>query len=243
MEAKDLPLLVIGAGRGGTSILAACLDGHPRIVMRSEYRSAGLLMGDSFPIAATASLIDDRLTAFRAACDDEVLKHPGRVWGNKITTEQIGGLEEHNALNDARVDVVERFVGAMTGYRIVFILRHGASCVDSKVRRTGQPPVRAAIKWCYAARLFERLRAARALAFWCRYENLVSDPKRVLAELCDCLGLPYDAAMLSQTDNGDLLLPEYRHGRFLAEKATEIPSLSPELGALLRPWLERLGYA
>ena len=153
MPKSDLPLLVIGAGRGGTSLLAACLGGHPRVAMKSEFHTTRTLIGDDFPVLSTTSLIDDRLLAFRAICDEDALRHPGKIWGNKITTEQLGGLEEHNALNSPGVDVAERFLTIMSGYRVVFITRHGASCVESKVRRTGQPFVRAAIRWCYGARM------------------------------------------------------------------------------------------
>jgi hypothetical protein len=59
-------LLVIGPGGGGTSLLTACLDGHPSIVMRSEYHSARTLIGD-----------------------EDHARHPGLIWGNKVATEQF----------------------------------------------------------------------------------------------------------------------------------------------------------
>lgn len=239
---SERPLIIIGAGRGGTSILAACLGGHPRVAMTMEYMSTALLIGEDFPIRSTASLIDERLAAFRAACEAEAVKHPGKIWANKITSEQVAGLEAHNLLNRPAVDVAERFVSAMANYRIVYILRHGASCIDSKVRRTGQPLVTAALKWCYSADLFERLTALGAVAGSCKYEDLVANPRETLTALCGDLGLDFDERMLEQTDSGTLR-EEYRHGRFLEHKATDIPDLSPDIAAMITPWLERLGYA
>ena len=39
------------------------------------------------------------------------------------------------------------------------------------------------------------------------------------------------------------LPPEYRHGRFLSERAEVLPELAPEIVAFLQPWLDRLGYS
>jgi Sulfotransferase family len=239
MTGSRLPFLLIGVGRGGTSLLAACLAGHPGVVMNSEIHAVATLIGDDLPLRSTATLVEDRLAAFRAACDEDAAHHPGKVWGNKITTEQIVGLEEHNALNRPGVDVVECLLAAMAGYRIVFVTRHAFSCIDSKVRRTGQPFVRAAIRWCYGVRVFERLVERGGLTYWCKFEDLVADPRKTLQGVCDSLGLDFDDAMLAQTQSG-FLLPEYRYSGFIAEKAQDLPQLEPGIVALVEPWLGRL---
>jgi hypothetical protein len=241
MNGSQSPFLVIGIGRGGTSLLAACFAGHPRVVMKNEFNTIRILLGDDFPLLSTARLIDERLAAFRAICDEDASHHPGKAWGNKVTTEQIGGLEEHNTLNSPGIDAVERFLNALAGYRIVFIMRHAASCIESKVRRTGQPWVRAAIRWCYGVRVFERLTELGGITCWCTYEDLVADPRTTLQHLSHSLGLDFDENMLAQTSN-ELLMAEYQHGRFLAEKAHNLPELEPRVAALIEPWLGRLGY-
>ena len=115
---SDSPLLVIGAGRGGTSLLAACLDGHPKITMRSEFMSTEVLVGDNFPVSLISRLSEERLARFRALCDEDRARHLGKIWGNKLTTEQFAGLEEHNALNGVCVNMIERFLSAMESYRV-----------------------------------------------------------------------------------------------------------------------------
>lgn len=241
MGKSDAPLLVIGIGRGGTSLLTACLDGHHRISMKSEFHTTRILIGDNFAISSIKNMLEERLQAFRKICDDDALQYPGKIWGNKVTTEQIYGLEEYNILNNQDIDIFERFVSAMHGYRIVFITRHGASCIDSKVRRTGQPIVRAAIRWCYGIRVFEHLLQSGALSFWCKYEDLISDPKATLCRLCDALCLDFDENMLCQTTS-ELMLPEYRHGKFLSEKAQKLPELPQDILLLIRPWLNKAFY-
>jgi len=237
----DAPLLVIGVGRGGTSILTACLDGHPQLVMRSEFRTAETLMGDGYAVSGTDRLIEDRLVGFRGICEAEAANFPGMVWGNKLTTEQFAGLEEHNLYNEPQVDVVDCFLEKMAGYRLVFILRNGVPCVASKVRRTGQGEIRAALRWSYGARLFLRLQERGALTHWCRYEDLVADPRVTLSALCAALGINFAEEMLGQTSS-ELMLPDYRHGRFVAEKALEMPAICPEAMTIITPWQARLGY-
>jgi hypothetical protein len=116
---SDSPLLVIGAGRGGASLLAACLDGHPNIIMRSEYMTTEVLIGDNFPVSAISLLAEERLASFCALCEEDRARHPGKIWGNKLTSEQFARLEEHNALNGVCANVIERFLSAMEGYRII----------------------------------------------------------------------------------------------------------------------------
>jgi Sulfotransferase family len=238
---SDSPLLVIGAGRGGTSLLAACLDGHPKITMRSEFMSTEVLIGDNFPVSSISRLAEERLARFRALCDEDRARHPGKIWGNKLTTEQFAGLEVHNALNGVCVNMIERFLSTMESYRVIFVIRHGASCIESKVRRTGQPLVRATLGWCYSVRLLEGMRELGGLKAVCRYEDLVAEPKKTLSNLCDTLGLSFHEGMLAQT--GCALLPEeYRYGCFLSEKSEKHPTLPPEILTMIAPSLERLGY-
>jgi hypothetical protein len=100
--------------------------------------------------------------------------------------------------------------------------------------------LRAAINWCYGVWVFERLVELGGVTHRCKYEDLVADPRTTLEGICGSLGLDFEDNMLAQT-NSAFLLPEYRHGRFLAEKAHDLPQLEPGIVALVEPWLGRLG--
>jgi len=241
MQQSNAPLLIVGAGRSGTTLLVACLNGHPRVEMKNEYCSIATLMGHAYPVSSVSRILEERLAGFRKLCDEDRLRYPEMIWGNKVTTEQIAGLEIHNSVNDLPVNVVQRFVEAMEGYRIIFISRHGASSVESKVRRKGHGVVLAAIKWCYGVRFYETIRSMGPLAAFCRYEDLVSDPRSTLTKLCDSLDLDFDENMLLQTDSP--IMGDYRQERFLPEKAVAYQQLAPEVVHMLAPYLERMGYA
>lgn len=95
---QNSPLIIIGVGRGGTSLLTACLDGHPKIIMRHEFNSIDVILGDNFPVSSITRLAEERLARFQSLCDEDRARHPDKIWGNKVTAEQSNGLEEHNRL-------------------------------------------------------------------------------------------------------------------------------------------------
>jgi hypothetical protein len=236
------PILVIGAGRGGTSLLTACLGGHPSIVMRSEYFSFQILSGEDKSIGSVTRPLDARLAQFTAVCNEDRARHPGAIWGNKVTTEHIGWLEEYNSLNGSRVDVVAHFAASLAEYRKIFIIRDGRSCFDSKMRRAGLPMMQAAVRWCYCVRVLDRLSDLGDLCAVVRYEDLLRRPAAQLTQLCEALEISFHPAMLEQTNSETLLPPEYRHGRFLNEKAADVPVLPDEVLKVIAPDLKRLGY-
>ncbi|MFG1420133.1 sulfotransferase [Roseixanthobacter liquoris] len=239
------PFLLLGAGRGGTSLLAGCLERHPAVMIRAEFGGIADLMGGDeaqVPPPSMARLLDYRLTRFRAHCEADRSAHPAHVWGNKITTEQVLGLNDHNHYNLAQEPVLDRFVEMMAGYRFLFIVRDGRTCVDSKVRRAGLSHVEAARRWCASVRVLEHLDARGVLAGTFRFEELVSEPEATLRQVAARIGVAFHPRMLDGADS-PLMPQDYRHGRILDEKAAEQPGLPPGIEALIRPDLARLGYA
>ena len=213
--ADALTFLIVGAGRGGTSLLAALLDAHPALEVGLEHASVDCLMGKSLPVdfqsGDPSRLAHDRIAAFLACCSEEARRHPGKLWGNKITTEQIYGLEDHNEVNPARpINVLEVFFDdVLAAVPVIFIIRDGRTCVRSKMARTGQPLETACARWRYSVRVLDHLRSRRRAFYWLRYEDLVGEPEATLDGLCRFLGLRYDERMLRGTSTTKLL-PEYR---------------------------------
>jgi len=235
------PFLLLGAGRGGTSLLAACLSGHSGIAMAMEYMGWSHLMGLSLAHKAPPAIFDERVKAFRRGCLQEIQRHPDQIWANKLTTEQLAGLEDHNALNPPYQNLITRFCEeAVPEFHILFILRDGRSTVASKVRRTGQSWEQAAFRWHQSVRMYWALSKQNRPFHAVRFEELVREPESVLRDVCAFLDLPFEESMLHQTES-HLLLPEYRMRGIDPAKA-DIPELPESILAFLKPDLVSLGY-
>jgi hypothetical protein len=122
---RDIGFLVVGAGGGGTSLIAALLDSHPSLDVALETHTATLLDAESSP--------QERLRRFKADCRRSATCSDAPIWGYKLTTEQIHALGENTG-----VEPLGLFFGAFEEVPVVFILRDGRSCVESKVRRAGR---------------------------------------------------------------------------------------------------------
>lgn len=236
------PFLVIGAGRGGTSVLAAALAGHSRLVVAMELFGLSHLLGMDLAQGGDTDIFSTRTRAFREGCLAEVRRHPDRIWGNKITTEHLFGLEDHNAANPPYADMIDRFFrDVVPEFRIIFIIRDGRACVASKVRRTGQSWEQAAFRWHYAVQVLAAVRRLDRPVCEIRFEDLVAEPVPALEAACRCLGVAFEPAMLAQTQSS-AMLPEYRRPGFEADRAA-VPEVPPHVAAFLRPALDFCGYA
>jgi hypothetical protein len=216
--------LIIGAGRGGTSLLAGLLDYHPQIEVAFEFR-ARVLLGKG--LAHTGSeLFQKRASAFIEACKKEASKYPGLLWGNKITTEQLYGLEHHNKYNpDNRIDTLDIFFNQyLMDKQVVFILRDGRNCIHSKVRRKGQPFEKAARWWQYSVECYRFFRTRHTKSICIRFEDLIRNPEEIMMEICRFLKVTYYNEILSGTGNTKIR-SEYRQNRFDQSKA--IPAALP----------------
>jgi hypothetical protein len=234
--------LVIGAGRGGTSLLAGLLDAHPDITMGFEAFATDYLKGYKIAHSDYAHMLDERIAAFQQACSKEADKHPGKLWGNKITTEQIAGLEDYNSLFPfAKKNIFDAFFNQMAT-NVIFILRDGRNCVASKVKRTGQAWELAAHRWRYAVRVYEYLQAQHPRTLFVRFEDLVTSPKDELMRIAKFLGINYCDEMLTGTQNHNMLMDYRRPGFDLHTtniNSLNIPSFCFEI---MRDDLQTCGY-
>jgi Sulfotransferase family len=240
--AGEIAFLVVGAGRGGTSLLAALLDAHPHLEVGFEHRSVATLMGAEVPERGPG-LLDARIDAFLAAGRAEAARFPGRRWGNKVTTEQIRGLEDHNLENPSlpSVDVLDRLLNErLAGVPVVFLLRDGRTCVRSKVARTGQSVSEACERWKYCVEVWRFLRERHLRNVRVRFEDLLGSPRKTLELVCDFLDLPWFDGLLDGTRSGKML-PECRRDGVDATRA-ELRGVPAEAEELLRAELAECGY-
>lgn len=236
--------LIIGAGRGGSSLLAGLLDSHSKLEVGFELFAIKYLMGKSFferIFQRKKFIIHNRTDAFKNACIRESKKFPGKLWGNKITTEQIFGLEDHNILNPKnKVDIIDFFFRkSMYDIKIIFIIRDGRTCVRSKVKRTGQPFALACQRWNFSVQVYRYLKESHN-NITVKFEELLKNPRQVLENICGFLSIPFEEKMLKGTRN-DKMLPEYRKDTFDLSKI-ELENISDEDFTLIQDGLKFCNY-
>ena len=235
-----IQFLVIGVGRGGTSLLAGLLDYHTRLHVDFEHEAkATLVFADPEP---GVDRLSSRSAAFRAACDAKAAQHEGQIYGNKITTEQVLALHGWGALNPADPEPVFRhfFDDAMAGCKIVFIVRDGRTCVRSKVNRKTMPPADACQLWQYGVGVLRFLRSQGDRLHELKFEDLVAEPAQELREVCAFLGVPFEEGMLEGVENPQMQAT-YRQGDIDRSKLdlTGVPEGTEEI---LEDELREFGY-
>jgi hypothetical protein len=245
---------LIGAGRGGTSLIAGLLDAHPKAHVEFERLSAELLMGRTE--FAEERLLDPtsrapwRIARFVASCKAEADLVPDKLWGHKTTTEHIGSLTTpfgtdafQNTDRPLDDDALLQVVTALRDVPTIFILRDGRTCVRSKVERTGQAVDMAIRRWKFSIHVLGAFKRHHPRFLTIRFEDLVVSPRPVLDTVCAFLGIDFDEAMIAGTANPKML-PEYRYGRFDRSKIAyddAADAVAPSVAALL-PELEQAGY-
>lgn len=238
-----MEFLVVGAGRSGTTLLAGVLDYHHGLALDVEH-GAGILTGTTplTPPERRIKMLYRRSEAFADECDRRAAEFPGRRYGNKITTEMIMALENHNRWVDPPVDVAQHFFGeALEHRKVVEIVRDGRTCVASKLRRSRKAhPDEVVERWRYAVRIHRHLVAGDTPTHVVRFEELVAEPAVCLAGVCDFLGVEFAGEMLAGTDN-TIIRADYRRRMFDESvlDATDVPGWVEDR---IRPELHELGY-
>ena len=241
MKKNSFEFLVIGAGRGGTSLLAGLLDQHSCLEVGFERFAVSHLMGSKLP-TSTPHLFDARVTAFISACEKEAQNFPHATWGNKVTTEQIHTLEDHNLAHpQSPVAILDLFFNTyLKSKKIVFILRDGRTCVNSKVQRTGLSFEEACSNWQSSVQVYKFLNEHHSNNHCVRFEDLLLDPVTELKTTCDFLEISYEKEMLSGTNNSKML-PAYRQNTLDISKAALI-TLPDEYLNIIQDDLHYCGY-
>jgi Sulfotransferase family len=242
---------LIGAGRGGTSLIAGLIDTHPDCVVHFEEFSIGFLMGkaptlaesEHNPTLRTAA----RIANFVSACEAASIAFPNKLWGHKTTTEQIAGLGSVRqnlsppSPNAEDIHALDAFVENLIDVPTIFILRDGRTCVRSKAARTGQPIEVAVRRWKYSIRVLNLLKERSPRLLVIKFEDLITNPESTMRAVTLFLGVPYDPIVLSGTEN-QKMLPEYRSKIFDTKKIYVEEESHQEWIEDIRPELVANGY-
>ena len=228
-----MDFLVLGAGRGGTSLLATALDAHPDLTVGFEQWAVAVLMGGSPPWATRSA--SERLDGFLDACRSEAWLASTERWGNKITTEQLAAV-----LPD-RLAVEASLRGPFSQIPIVAITRDGRSCVASKMRRAGVSFEEACRRWLFSIDVVDALEKSGENHYVLKYEDLVRQPRETLEAVCAFLGVRFHPAALTGTASEQMPV-EYRREGFDVSAVAPPSELPPAWMDLLGPALAARGY-
>lgn len=238
---ENFNFIIIGAGRGGTSLLAAIIDSHSKLEVGFEY-FANILIEKSEFYQSSKIAIFEQMKLFKEACVNEAKNHDKKLWGNKITTEQILGNRNPKLVSlEDRLYIINTFFKTLQNIKVIFILRDGRSCVRSKVNRTNQPTELACLRWQFSVEVYKYcLTSQNRNAITIKFEDLLTQPKFILEKICEFLAVDYEEHMLRGTMNPKLL-PEYRNSSFDSSKLT-FEGISNEYFSLIEKELHFCNY-
>ena len=237
------PIFVVGVPRSGTTLAKACLNRHSRIHMLGEtrffltpysFRNVYPSFSSWIDIAVTQcfSGIDPSLTSYRAT--------PAPTYRQKfnLADQSSPGAVFYALLEGAAADAGKDIGGEKSplhffalqsilreypGARVVFVLRDYRAVRDSVNQRKNFALKDADLIALYRLQQGVLARYAdRVLAI--QYVDLCNRPEPVLREVCNFIGVPFEAAMLrpgmNNSSRNQALFSD--QGKYTAE--------NPELG-------------
>jgi hypothetical protein len=196
---------IVGAGRSGTSLLAAMVDQHPQLRCGMEVESVRCLGQKPGGIFRRDSA-NARLKCFEKACEFYASQWAFQ-WGNKLTTEQIGFLDALTGNRSA-----EAFFSYFSSQKIICVLRDGRSCIPSKMQRKGKTLEEAMISWRKSLDMLEVLQnTCGDRLHILKFEDLLSEPEFHLSGVANFLDVEYHPEMLKGADSP--VLPDIYQGQ------------------------------
>ncbi len=227
MSERRMEFLIMGAARGGTSLLTGLLDAHAELAVGFELFT---------PLFANREPGFPHMSEFLRSCHLEAAKHDVR-WGNKMTSECLSGP----LLRDGGL-TLECLFAELAEVKLVHLLRDGRSVAASKMRRRGQTLQQACRDWNFAVSVYDFLlsQGHPAGVHFVRFEDLVCRPRATLEPLCRFLDVDYEDSMLAGT-RSTVIPPMYRRDG-LEEFRAIPPEISPEGILRLCRNLDRCGY-
>jgi len=216
---------VVGVGRSGTTLLRLMLDSHPDMAVPPETGFVPKLIDAAREDDATPESVAEVLTTHRRwgdfGLDIEDLKKrwaalpqlkPGGVvrsffelyaeqqgkprWGDKTP-----GYTQH----------IRKISKVLPEARFIHLIRDGRDVTLSRTKTLALkevPIAKSARRWKKRLQRAQRQGAKVDHYLELHYEVLVSDPEKVLRQICDFIELPFDEAMLSHHERSEERLSE-----------------------------------
>ena len=227
-------ILVLGAGRGGTSLIGALLDAHSQLEIALEEHVNDYIVPADY--RQKLAQPQKALNGFIQACEADGKRSKQR-YGNKLTTEQLGFVEDFGRNTLLREALVKDLFKAR---KLVFISRDGRNCIHSKMERTGADYATALFYWKHSVNLLKYLEQQPIEMHRLKYEDLLAKPEETLADVCQFLCLQMESQMW-EGSNSNRISEQYRQKGLDLSKIEVVEDERIQL-ADIQAELEYLGY-
>ena len=180
-------LVILGAARGGTTLLATALGAHPRIACLDEDLTGAFNL-----------IVGDKVRGVKLCVPNHVELY--RRWNPMFTPGLWFGTTRKSPLMN-RVPLSPKSIADLTAYgdtQCVIILRDPRAVVGAIVRRERRKMRVAAYRWRRCVEVADSLAELSGRApIVVDFDRLVTDPEGVLRKLCERLALTYEDAVLN----------------------------------------------
>lgn len=192
-RSNRLAVALCGAGHSGSTLLGLVLGSHSRCFYAGEAKKSLYLGDPSKPLRKRACKICGEGCAIwsRFAPEPDVYDALSRLTGRDVVVDSTKDVSWIRAQR-------ETLRAAGVPQRLVFLTRDGRAVVNSRLRKEpGRDPIELVDAWA------AQIRATRALvqehdeaALQVRYEELATEPERVVRRITAHLGLDFEPEML-----------------------------------------------
>ena len=162
-------LLILGAPRSGTTLLAAMIGCHDDIGLLVESKRMAFTEIAGKPVVGNKLCVPNQIE-FEAN------------WDRRVSRFSKAPLEKYLTLPN---------------FKLVLIVRQINSVTSSIVKRAGKPNETAALYWRRGIEIMHELKQRLAQdAVVIAFEDMLANPERHMRRVTDLLGLPYQEKML-----------------------------------------------
>jgi LPS sulfotransferase NodH len=182
------PVFIMSTVRSGSTLLRSLLNAHSEIHAPHELHIRRLRVTIRTSIATKAmGLLRLNEADLEHLLWDRVLQRELQLSGKRILVDKT----------PSNIWAFERIRTVWPDARFIFLLRHPASIAESWAEANTH-------RWNRAEALNDSVRYMKALqrarenatGLTVRYEDLTADPEAVTRQICDFLGVPWEARML-----------------------------------------------
>jgi len=255
-------VFVAGPLRSGSTLLTLMIDRHSRIKNPGEFDFLFDPFGTDGGLAAASAMSSAALDDYYSD-DRGYLHNPKRLCPNGTVTERLRELVGRygEGVPCLALSIHRNFVSAHELFpqaRFIHLLRDARDCAKSAVAAGFAGNVYHGLEpWMKSEESWDRLRPRLKPEQFIevRYEELVSEPERVLTSICEFLGVAYEPTMLDLSGTtyeppsprfanqwrrsmpqGDIALVEGRVGKLMAARGYELVTdrATRGVGALTR---------